>query len=339
MGMFRRTWEYIATGGQSEKLREIGLLQQRLEDELHEILKASQLAEAKFKISLMHLGERKKQLCSGLQSASRILRRASKQDIATIRRETPVDLIEQAEKFGTKYPLDLPQKPQVLVMGTLMDATVDRFHAALSAAKGSTVGAAVGVGSWGLVSAFGTASTGTAIGTLSGIAAHNAALAWFGGGALAAGGGGMAAGSFVFGGMIAIPALLVTIGLGYTKTKKQVQAIERACGDLSDNIELYKTYLATIRSATEKSNSVSSQLDREGGAFFSALRMLRRQLYPLSFFSAIRRWFRRVFTGRYFRDEEIADILSVCQAALNVIVTIDTPIFEEESAQVARLGS
>ena len=42
---------------------------------------------------------------------------------------------------------------------------------------------------------FGTASTGTAISALSGAAATNAALAWLGGGAIAAGGGGMAAGS------------------------------------------------------------------------------------------------------------------------------------------------
>ena len=42
---------------------------------------------------------------------------------------------------------------------------------------------------------FGTASTGTAISALSGAAATKAALAWLGGGALAAGGGGMAAGN------------------------------------------------------------------------------------------------------------------------------------------------
>lgn len=42
---------------------------------------------------------------------------------------------------------------------------------------------------------FGTASTGTAISTLSGAAAHSAAVAWLGGGAVAMGGGGMAAGN------------------------------------------------------------------------------------------------------------------------------------------------
>lgn len=46
----------------------------------------------------------------------------------------------------------------------------------------------------GVATSFGVASTGTAIAALHGAAATNAALAWLGGGALAAGGGGMAAG-------------------------------------------------------------------------------------------------------------------------------------------------
>ena len=45
----------------------------------------------------------------------------------------------------------------------------------------------------------GTASTGTAISALSGIAATNAALAWLGGGAVAAGGAGVAGGSLILG--------------------------------------------------------------------------------------------------------------------------------------------
>lgn len=46
----------------------------------------------------------------------------------------------------------------------------------------------------GIATTFGTASTGTAIATLTGAAQTNAALAWLGGGVLAAGGGGMGAG-------------------------------------------------------------------------------------------------------------------------------------------------
>lgn len=78
--------------------------------------------------------------------------------------------------------------------------------AELEAAKKSALGAGAGmatgvaivsvaptVAMW-VATTFGTASTGTAISALSGAAATNAALAWLGGGALAAGGGGMAAG-------------------------------------------------------------------------------------------------------------------------------------------------
>ena len=56
------------------------------------------------------------------------------------------------------------------------------------------------------VIAIGTASTGTAISTLSGVAATNATLAALGGGSLAAGGGGMALGSMILGG--------ATLGVG-----------------------------------------------------------------------------------------------------------------------------
>ena len=72
------------------------------------------------------------------------------------------------------------------------------------AASGSLAAAALtGVPSavtWG-VGAFATASTGTAISSLSGSAATNATLAWLGGGSIAAGGGGMAAGATVLAGI------------------------------------------------------------------------------------------------------------------------------------------
>ena len=68
-----------------------------------------------------------------------------------------------------------------------------------SAAAGIAAGAGVAAlgptAAMGIAMTFGTASTGTAIISLSGAAATKAALAWLGGGALAAGGGGMAAGS------------------------------------------------------------------------------------------------------------------------------------------------
>lgn len=77
-----------------------------------------------------------------------------------------------------------------------------------------------------LATTFGTASTGTAISSLSGVAATNAATAWLGGGALAAGGGGMAAGTVVLttipivGGVVAASAISYG-AYKYVKGKKK----------------------------------------------------------------------------------------------------------------------
>ena len=78
----------------------------------------------------------------------------------------------------------------------------DYKEATIKNAGAGVAGAGVGVAvvtmgpsvAMGVATTYGVASTGTAISSLSGAAATNAALAWLGGGSLAAGGGGMAAG-------------------------------------------------------------------------------------------------------------------------------------------------
>lgn len=77
-------------------------------------------------------------------------------------------------------------------------------------AIGSSAGTVVTVAS--VIGA--TASTGTAIGTLSGAAATNAALAWLGGGTLAAGGGGVAAGAAIVTAVSATGVGLAALGIG-----------------------------------------------------------------------------------------------------------------------------
>lgn len=80
----------------------------------------------------------------------------------------------------------------------------------LGGLSGASIGIAGGIAAGGatttLVSALGVASTGTAISSLSGVAATNAIYAALGGGAVAAGGGGVAAGAVVLGG--------ATLGIG-----------------------------------------------------------------------------------------------------------------------------
>ncbi len=82
---------------------------------------------------------------------------------------------------------------------------------AASVAGGATAGIGAGVltawGSYGGAMMLASASTGTAIGSLSGAAATNATLAWFGGGSLAAGGLGIAGGTVILGGLVIGPAI------------------------------------------------------------------------------------------------------------------------------------
>ncbi len=100
------------------------------------------------------------------------------------------------------------------------------------AAAGTAGGFAAAGATTSAVMALGTASTGTAIASLSGAAATNATLAALGGGSIAAGGGGMAAGSAVLGGAAAGVAILVG-GIifnitGCTLSKKADEAMEQA---------------------------------------------------------------------------------------------------------------
>ncbi|GHV58273.1 hypothetical protein FACS189460_5790 [Deltaproteobacteria bacterium] len=81
-------------------------------------------------------------------------------------------------------------------------------------------GALAGFGALGGVGFLATASTGTAIASLSGVAATNATLAWFGGGSLAAGGLGMSVGAAVVGGVFVAPIIAVGGMLLASKAKE-----------------------------------------------------------------------------------------------------------------------
>lgn len=113
---------------------------------------------------------------------------------------------------------------------------------------------------------FGTASTGTAISTLSGAAASNAALAWLGGGTLAAGGGGTAAGEALLamagpiGWSIAGATLAASIVL-FAKNKKklnkekneEIEAVKR-------NTESVKEIEKALTKLVDETSQMSSAL-------------------------------------------------------------------------------
>lgn len=129
---------------------------------------------------------------------------------------------------------------------------------------GASLGAAGGFAAAGAttaaVMALGSASTGTAIASLSGVAATNATLAVLGGGTLAAGGGGMAAGAAALG--------VATLGVGlliggvifsftggkmsekadeaWSQMRKAEEKINMICGYLDDLKKTANKYYSTL---------------------------------------------------------------------------------------------
>lgn len=135
---------------------------------------------------------------------------------------------------------------------------------------GAAVGTAGGIAASGAtttaVAALGAASTGTAITSLSGIAATNATMATLGGGALAAGGGGIALGTTVLGAATLGVGLLVG-GVIFNVTGNNLSDKADEAWDqmkkAEKTINLICEYLDSLRSAAVKySQSITTVRDK-----------------------------------------------------------------------------
>ncbi len=118
-----------------------------------------------------------------------------------------------------------------------------------TAALGS--GALAGVACYGGAMTFASASTGTAIASLSGAAATNATLAWFGGGSLAAGGMGIAGGTAVLGGVVAAPVIAVAGMVMASKARENLANARR-------NYSQAKVAAEEMDSAASKVNAINN---------------------------------------------------------------------------------
>lgn len=133
-------------------------------------------------------------------------------------------------------------------------------------AVGATVASVAPTAAMWVATTFGTASTGTAISTLSGAAASNAALAWLGGGALAAGGGGTAAGGALLalagpiGWTVAGATLLASIALFAKKKFENRAAKQEAIAAVKRNTAAVKGDDAQIADLLQKTTTLRMRL-------------------------------------------------------------------------------
>ena len=138
-----------------------------------------------------------------------------------------------SERYGVKVKLTKTEAEELKNITFSIEKFIKDFDVAAkileggakAAVKALIAGGEAYIGAVALGTAIGTASTGTAIASLSGAAYTNALLAWFGGGALAAGGGGIALGTAVLGGIVAGPAIAI---MGFTLASKAEEALTEA---------------------------------------------------------------------------------------------------------------
>lgn len=125
-----------------------------------------------------------------------------------------VDLFEQIHNIELSDSVGLDELKRFKIdkqdLLELKEMTAVASSIAGGMVGGAVMGALTAFGAYGGAMTLGAcATTGTAIASLSGIAATNATLAFLGGGALSVGGLGVAGGTAVLGGLVAGPALAV----------------------------------------------------------------------------------------------------------------------------------
>ncbi len=183
------------------------------------------------------------------------------------------------------------------------------------AALGS--GAAAGFGALGGVGMLATASTGTAIGTLSGAAATNATLAWLGGGALSAGGMGMAGGMVVLGGIVAGPVLAVggfMLASKAEKAKADAQSSHSKAKAAAESMRAAEVVLYGINKRTNEFIDILEPLNIIFKDYIHTMKQILKQSNDYSKYSQKNK-------------EKIMVVASIAQTVKNVC---DAPIINKE---------
>jgi len=116
-----------------------------------------------------------------------------------------------------------------------------------------------------VASAFGTTSTGTAISSLSGIAARNATLSWLGGGSLASGGGGISVGKTYLTIIKFAPLAIIPPIVAWTKAINQSNRVDEAIAKMDVYEADFGVHMARSTAFREFSREMSkavSQVER-----------------------------------------------------------------------------
>lgn len=268
--------------------------------EYRRLIAKSESATKELKGKLRSIGEKICQAVNNLNTANKIL--------SPLGRGTPIPAGRNFQEIASAALSVLGQSSLVML----------DFSAASAAGVGLGVGSAVAAGSWAAVSMLGTASTGATIGGLHGVAATNAALAWFGHGSLAAGGAGMAGGTLALGGIILLPAVAIAGGLAHIKASEideQSAGLERANAQNANVLTKQESQLADVR-------GLLTNLNRESTALAHAVAEANDQLFHYGWLSRAHKFLRQKFWGYYYTSNDMDHIERLANAVDHFIATM-----------------
>lgn len=209
-----------------------------------------------------------------------------------------------------------------------INKTITIADMALNATKGTAIGVSTALGSWALVSVAGTASTGTALSSLSGIAATNATLAWFGGGSLAAGGGGIALGTTVLGGVVAIGTIAFTGIYSHLQANKQIEEIEYEIHRIYNQIEEIQKNIIELKVIKNRAEELIISIEKTRQVFEIELEKVYKLIYPYFWTKLIKKIRKTLLKMNYFSKEDLKNISYIGSVAQEFAIIIDTPVFE-----------
>ena len=203
------------------------------------------------------------------------------------------------------------------------------YNTAIGIGTGTVAGGSLAVGSWALVGAVGSASTGAAISGLSGIAATNATMAWFGGGAMAAGGAGMTGGMAVLGGIVAVPLICIaSIG-----THRKAKEFEEEKIKLDQKIIQQKEHLTTLPGLLKAIEEKKLEVQGVCNNFKSTSKRLIRKIRPFGFLSAIKQKILMLLRLKPYTEQQVEALDHLSQTVFTFLATFqDGTLLHEETS-------
>ncbi len=247
-----------------------------------------------------------------------------------------VEFLKKARIKERVLAVDFDITPQDLSKWEI--ASVNAMEIVSGMTGATLTGLSTATAAYGLIGILGNASTGTAIASLTGVAAKNATLAWLGGGSIAAGGGvspvnlrrgGIALGSVVLGSLIVGPAILAGAFFAQAKTEKietevakQIAEMDVAEAKMSQQITTLKIVQQRVEEVRQTTIQSTNVLDH----FLSKLSR-RQSNILLRIITKLWRFNVKLFTGR---DLYLEEAYYVARLAKSLGEILDVPILDEK---------